>query len=48
MSESDEDRIMNEPRSKKRKKTGRVADVMKKLRLQPHELGPDCLNASKT
>lgn len=28
--------------SKKRKKAGRITDVMKKLRLQSHELGSDC------
>lgn len=28
--------------SRKRKCTGRLSDVMKKLRLSTHELGPDC------
>lgn len=28
--------------SKKRKKTGRVRDVMKVMRAESHELGPDC------
>lgn len=28
--------------TKKRKQTGRMSDVLKKLRLQGHEIGDDC------
>lgn len=43
MSESDEDINQNLVKeTKKRKKRGRIRDVMKKMRLATHESGEDC------
>lgn len=39
---SEPDEGKNKSTTKKRKKTGRMKDVMKVLRAESHELGPDC------
>lgn len=41
-SDSDCDIKISTQQTKKRKKTGRIQDVMKRLRLSTHELGPPC------
>ncbi|KAG8295686.1 hypothetical protein J6590_074799 [Homalodisca vitripennis] len=41
-SDTDTEETKTIAKTKKRKSHGRVTDVMKKMRLQSHELGPDC------